>query len=112
MYLSPQPNPQRGFVMPSWSKKDERQYEHIKQSAKKRGAKTGRAKEIAARTVSKTRRQHGETPNRRTQGTGNPRQPLQQRSRQELYNEARKRNIAGRSKMTKQELVRAIGKAH
>ncbi len=45
----------------SWSKKDERQYEHIKDSASKRGKSTKRAKEIAARTVNKNRRREGRT---------------------------------------------------
>ena len=45
----------------SWSKKRERQYEHIKESEKKQGRSTGRAKEIAARTVNKQRAQSGET---------------------------------------------------
>lgn len=91
-----------------WSKKRERQYEHIKKSAQKRGKSTARAKEIAARTVNKQRRQSGQTPRRRTQGTGNPNRPLPERSRDELYNMARRMKIAGRSKMNKQELVEAI----
>jgi hypothetical protein len=45
----------------SWSKKRERQYEHVKESEKKQGRSTGRAKEIAARTVNKQRAQSGET---------------------------------------------------
>jgi hypothetical protein len=45
----------------SWSNKDERQYEHIKESAKKEGRSTGRAKEIAARTVNKQRKKEGRT---------------------------------------------------
>lgn len=94
--------------MPSWTKKDRRQYEHIKDSAKKRGKSTGRAKEIAARTVNKTRRKEGKTPNKSTQGTGNPRKSLEDRTKHELYNEAKKLAIEGRSKMSKSELVRAI----
>lgn len=94
--------------MPSWSDKDERQYEHIKDSSKKRGASTTRAKEIAARTVNKQRREEGRTPNRRTSGTGNPNRSLQDRTRDELYNRAKDLNIKGRSKMNKSELVNAI----
>ena len=94
----------------AWSKKDERQYEHIKQSARKRG-KGERAKEIAARTVNKQRRTRGETPRSTTQGTGNPGRVLEQRTRQELYNRAKALDIAGRSKMNKGELVRAIQRA-
>lgn len=98
--------------MPSWSNKDERQYEHIKESSKQRGVPEKRAKEIAGRTVNKTRRQQGRTPNRQTQGTGNPNQPLRDRSRQELYNMAKDMKIQGRSKMNKSELVKAIQKKH
>lgn len=98
--------------MPSaWSKKSERQYEHIKQGAESRGASEKRAKEIAARTVNKTRRQKGQTPNKTTQGTGNPNKPLEERSKQELYNLAQEKGIEGRSKMKKKELVKALGKS-
>lgn len=91
-----------------WTKKDERQYEHVKESSRKRGVETSRAKEIAARTVNKQRREEGRTPNERTQGTGNPTHSLDDRSKQELYNLAKKRGVANRSKMTKGELVRAL----
>jgi hypothetical protein len=51
-----------GFVMPkAWSNKDERQYEHVKESEKKEGKSTDRAKEIAARTVNKHRKEEGRT---------------------------------------------------
>lgn len=96
--------------MAQWSKKDERQYEHIKESSMRRGKKAGRAKEIAARTVNKKRREEGRTPNRRTQGTGNPNRSLESRSRRELYNRAQELGIEGRSKMKKNELARAIRK--
>lgn len=79
----------------SWSKKRERQYEHVKDSAEDRGASTRRAKEIAARTVNKNRAQSGET-----RGL----------TKDQLYNEAKKRNIDGRSTMTKKELERALGR--
>jgi len=95
-------------MAPSWNDKDERQYEHIKDSSRERGASTERAKEIAARTVNKRRRTEGRTPNHTTQGTGNPRTSLESRTRRELYNRARELNIDGRSKMNKQQLVRAI----
>jgi hypothetical protein len=97
-------------VMPSWSGKEERQYEHIKDSSKKRGASDKRAKAIAARTVNKKRREKGETPNKKTQGTGNPNKGLQSRTKDELYNLAKKKNISGRSSMTKSELVKALAK--
>lgn len=96
--------------MPSWTKKEERQYEHIKESNQDRGMKKERAKEVAARTVNKNRRQKGETPNKTTQGTGNPNRPLEDRSKNELYNIAKDMHIEGRSKMSKSELVKAIRK--
>ena len=97
--------------MPSaWSNKRERQYEHIKQSSKNRGASTKRAKEIAARTVNKQRRKAGNTPSKKTQGTGNPNTRLEERTRQELYNKARQLDIDGRSRMNKRQLVSAIKK--
>ncbi len=92
----------------AWSKKDERQYEHIKDSAEESGKSTARAKAIAARTVNKQRREEGRTPNKRTQGTGNPNTGLEERTRDELYNLARERNVSGRSNMTKAELVKAL----
>jgi plasmid stabilization system protein ParE len=95
--------------MPSaWSNKDERKYEHIKDSEVKRGAPKKRAKEIAARTVNKGRRKAGRTPNKTTQGTGNPRHSLESRTKNELYNIAKKEDIHGRSKMSKSELVKAV----
>ena len=92
----------------AWSNKDERQYQHIKSSAKKRGRSNDRAEEIAARTVNKQRRQEGRTPNRSTQGTGNPSTSLDSRTKQELYNRAKELDIEGRSQMSKAELVSAI----
>ncbi|MCX0272674.1 plasmid stabilization protein [Nocardia fusca] len=104
-----------------WTDKQERQYEHIKDSAEDRGASTKRAKEIGARTVNKNRAQAGQTktasrsstrdmsPQRRgglRSGTDKPKG----RTRDQLYNEAKSRNIKGRSKMTKNELAEALGK--
>jgi plasmid stabilization system protein ParE len=94
--------------MPSWTDKDERQYEHIKDSTLERGVSEDKAEEIAARTVNKRRRVEGRTPNRRTQGTGNPNLGLEERSRDELYNRAREMKIRGRSRMSKSELLDAI----
>ena len=94
--------------MAKWSQKDERQYEHTKESSQARGASERRAKEIAARTVNKQRREEGRTPRKTTQGTGNPRQPLERRPKQELYNQARNLDIDGRSKMNKAQLITAI----
>lgn len=95
----------------AWSDKDERMYEHIKDSSEKRGKSEDRAEEIAARTVNKHRREEGRTPNKRTQGTGNPNTPLENRTRDELYNIAKDKDIKGRSKMDKSDLVKAVKKA-
>lgn len=92
----------------AWSAKDERQYDHVKESAQDRGRSESRAKEVAARVVNKQRREEGRTPNRRTQGTGNPNNRLDQRTKDELYNLAKQRGVAGRSSMSKQELVSAL----
>ena len=94
----------------AWSNKDERQYEHIKDSAEDRGVASERAKEIAARTVNKQRREEGRTKSGRTttSGTGNPNRSLDDRTKQELYNRAKHLGIDGRSSMSKDELVRAI----
>lgn len=92
----------------AWTEKDERKYEHIKESAVDRGKSEKRAKELAARTVNKQRREEGRTPNRETQGTGNPNQLLEKRSKKELENRAAQLGIRGRTRMTKAELVGAI----
>ena len=97
--------------MPSWSDKDRRQYEHIKEGYEERGTPEERAQEIAARTVNKERREEGRTPNQRSQGTGNPRHGLDARTKTELENRARELHIRGRSKMKKAELVAAIRQA-
>ena len=93
----------------AWSNKDERKYEHIKEGYEKQGKSEGKAEEIAARVVNKDRREEGRTPNKRTQGTGNPNTRLAARTRDELYNLAKEKKIAGRSKMSKQELEKAVG---
>jgi hypothetical protein len=92
----------------AWSRKDERQFDHVKQSELDRGASEDKAEEIAGRTVNKQRRTEGRTPNRRTQGTGNPNLGLAERTRDELYNLAKQRNVHGRSAMTKDQLVDAL----
>ncbi|WP_412734834.1 plasmid stabilization protein [Krasilnikovia sp. MM14-A1259] len=83
----------------SWSNKRERQYKHIKASEKDRGRPTDRAEEIAARTVNKQRAESGEA--RSSRGSGG-------RSKEQLYAEAKRRHITGRSKMTKAELEHAL----
>jgi len=94
----------------AWSDKRERQYEHIKESLVGDGKSEERAKEIAARTVNKQRRQEHETESgkKRTEGTGNPNTPLESRTKEELYNRADELDIDGRSKMSKDELIEAI----
>ncbi|THF83982.1 addiction module toxin RelE [Deinococcus sp. KSM4-11] len=94
----------------AWSRKDERQYQHVKDSEKQRGVSEDRVEEIAARTVNKHRRENGRTPNTRTQGTGNPNAALSDLSRDELYNRAKERGVKGRSGMSKAELVAALGR--
>ena len=98
-----------------------RQYEHIKESAKKQGASTGRAKEIAARTVNKERARSGEArqssrlsrtdmSSSRRGGLRSGRSGPRGQTKEQLYQEARRRNIRGRSKMTKAQLQRALGR--
>jgi hypothetical protein len=91
-----------------WSKRDEEKYEAIKETNLDRGMDEGRAQEIAARTVNKARRLEGRTPNKHTQGTGNPNRGYEARTRDELYNIAKQKKIPGRSKMDKQELLQAL----
>lgn len=94
----------------AWSNKDERQYEHIKESAQERGKSADRAEEIAARTVNKQRREEGRTKSgkKTTSGTGNPNTSLEDRTVDELRNRAAELEIEGRSSMNKDELVSAI----
>jgi hypothetical protein len=103
------------------SSKRERQYEHIKESAQDRGESTDRAKEIAARTVNKERARAGEskTASRTsTQDMSSGKRGGQRSGRgsqgptyDQLYEEAKRRNIHGRSDMNKQQLQRALGKS-
>ena len=102
------------------SPKRERQYEHIKDSVKKRGGSTKRAEEIAARTVNKERARAGEskTASRSSlkdvssghRGGKRSHTGAQGRTKEQLYNEAKKRNINGRSSMSKAELERALAR--
>lgn len=92
----------------AWSNKDERQYEHIRDSARKDGKSADRAKEIAARTVNKHRRAEGRAAAPKSRATGNPNNSLDSRTKTELYNRAVQLKIRGRSQMNKQELAKAI----
>lgn len=91
-----------------WSDKDERKYEHIKDSQKESGVNENRAEEIAARTVNKQRREEGRTRNVRTQGTGNPTTSYEVRTKDELENLASEKGIKNYSEMTKEELIEAL----
>jgi hypothetical protein len=97
-----------------------RQYEHIKDSLLDRGTSEDEAEEIAARTVNKERARSGESDESsrlsrtdlssgRRGGIRSHRKGPRGRTRDQLYEEARDRNIKGRSKMTKAELERALG---
>ena len=104
----------------AWSAKRERQYEHIKESEREQGRSAKRAKEIAARTVNKERARSGETKGRPSgtstrdmssgrrgglrSGTNRPKG----RTKEQLYNEAKRKNVPGRSRMNKQQLQRAV----
>ncbi|MFB7908324.1 plasmid stabilization protein [Kitasatospora sp. NPDC056076] len=101
------------------SKKRERQYEHIRDSELESGKSEKRAKEIAARTVNKERARHGEskTSSRSSihdtsssrRGGQRSHSGSQGPTKEQLYNEAKQRNIHGRSKMNKKELADALG---
>jgi hypothetical protein len=104
----------------AWSAKRERQYEHIKEGLEKRGEDEDTAEEIAARTVNKERARSGEAKEAskssiedissgRRGGLRSHRGPGG-RTRDQLYNEAKDKGIKGRSKMTKAQLERAVGR--
>ncbi|MEU5654953.1 plasmid stabilization protein [Streptomyces sp. NPDC047737] len=103
------------------SAKRERQYEHIKDSAEQRGTSTKRAEEIAARTVNKERARSGESRTASRTSLKDPKSASErggQRShsgaqgptRDQLYEEAKKKNVEGRSSMNKEELRKALGR--
>ena len=94
----------------AWTDKDERMYEHVKESELERGKAEEKAEQIAARTVNKHRREEGRTESGkvRTEGTGNPTTRLDERTRDEVYNRAKELGVEGRSDMTKDELVDAV----
>jgi hypothetical protein len=96
-----------------------RQYQHIKESQKEQGRSEGRAKEIASRTVQKERARAGETRTRsrtstrdissgRRGGQRSGKPGPRGRTRDQLYNEAKKLNVEGRSNMSKSQLQRAV----
>ena len=96
-----------------------RQYEHIKKSEKQQGASEGRAEEIAARTVNKEKARSGEsrqssrssTQDKSSYQRGGQRSGTNSqkgRTRDQLYNEAKKLNIDGRSSMSNGQLQKAV----
>jgi plasmid stabilization system protein ParE len=105
----------------AWSSKRERQYDHIKESAKDQGASTKRAKELAARTVNKERARTGEA---RTSSRSSTRDISSSRrgglrsgtrrskgqTKEQLYNQAKRLNVKGRSRMNKQQLLAAVNR--
>jgi hypothetical protein len=108
----------------AWSNKRERQYEHIKDSAKERGMSTKRAKEVAARTVNKERARSGEARESSRSSTqdmsSSRRGGLRSHSgktgghsgqtKEQLYNEAKRLNINGGSSMNKRQLLAAVNR--
>jgi plasmid stabilization system protein ParE len=102
-----------------WTAKQERKYEHIVESEREQGASARRAKEIAARTVNKERAQKAQTKtasrssvedmsSSRRGGLRSGRPGPRGRTKEQLYNEAKSRNIPGRSTMNKAQLQRAV----
>ncbi len=104
----------------AWNAKRERQYEHVKDSLRDQGRSEDEAEEVAARTVNKGRARAGEAEEasrtstrdlssgrrgglRAHSGSGG-------RTRDQLYEEARRKNVSGRSSMTKAELEKAVGR--
>ena len=102
----------------AWSAKRERQYQHIKDSQLDKGSSEDEAEEIAARTVNKTRAQEGESddasrtsledksPSER--GGERSHSGAQGRTKEQLYEDARRQDVEGRSTMTKDELEDAV----
>lgn len=103
-----------------WSKKRERQYEHIKEGLLDRGENDDTAEEIAARTVNKERAGAGETEQSSTTSTDDissgrrgglrSSKGSRGRTRDQLYEEAKRKGVRNRSKMNKAELEHAVGR--
>ena len=104
----------------AWSKKRERQYDHIKSGLEERGRSEDEAEEIAARTVNKERARHGESREQSRTSTDDissgRRGGLRShkgsggRTYDQLYQEARRKGVKGRSKMNKAQLEKAVGR--
>lgn len=103
-----------------WSQKRERQYQHVKSSQRQQGRSEDRAEEIAARTVNKERARSGESRQRSrtsTKDISSGRRGGQRsgsgpagRTKEQLYADAKRKGIKGRSKMNKAQLARAVGR--
>ena len=105
----------------AWNKKRERQYEHIKDSLEDRGTSEDKAEEIAARTVNKERARAGES---RTSSRSSTRDMSSSRrgglrsrtnrptgqTKEQLYNQAKRLNVKGRSQMNKRQLLAAVNR--
>jgi hypothetical protein len=109
------------MLQKTWSNKRERQYEHIKDSAKDRGTSTKRAKDIAARTVNRERARSGESKTASRSSTrdmsSGRRGGLRSRTgrstgqtKEQLYNQAKRLNVKGRSRMNKRQLLAAVNR--
>ena len=104
----------------AWSKKRERQYEHVKEGLLERGEDEDTAEEIAARTVNKERARAGESEQASRTSTEDissgrrgglrSRKGAGGRTKAQLYEEARRKGVRGRSSMSKAELERAVGR--
>ena len=105
---------------PAWSPKRDRQYEHIKEGLLDRGTSEDKAEEIAARTVNKERARSGESKQKSASSTKDISAPRRGgkrsgsgprgRTREQLYADAKRKGIKGRSKMSKAELEKAVGR--
>lgn len=102
-----------------WTDKQERKYEHIKDSQEEQGQSSGRAREIAARTIQKERARRGQSktaskssvqdkPSSQRGGQRSGTRRPKGQTKQQLYEEAKRRGIEGRSNMSKEQLQRAL----
>jgi hypothetical protein len=104
----------------AWNKKRERQYEHIKEGLEDQGRSERTAEQIAARTVNKERARSGEAKQKSKTSTddisSSRRGGLRShsgsggRTKAQLYEEAKRKNIDGRSSMSKADLEKAVGR--
>ena len=101
----------------AWNSKRERQYEHIKEGLEERGRSEDTAEEIAARTVNKERARSGEARRTSTNDISSGRRGGLRshrgpggRTKEQLYQEAKRKGVEGRSKMNKKQLERAVGR--